>query len=153
MKKLQKLVIVTMLTTMLVGLTACSNRTPVSVDDFKETMEENGFEIADVTGQLAPESITAIILAYNDAYQIELYETIDDATATALFAENKDNFEDYAVGSAATLSKNIMNYAYYSVTSSGTYHALSKIDNTMIYVEADAEYKDEISEILKELGY
>ncbi len=153
MKKVYKMLAVALMTIMCIGLTACSNRTPVSVSDFNEIMEEKGFEIVDATGQVAPESITAISIAVNEDYQIELYEMVSDATATAVFAENKDIFEDYAIGSATTISKNIMNYAYYSVTSSGTYYALSKIGNTMIYVVADAEYKDEISEILKELGY
>lgn len=153
MKKLHKLVALATMMFMLAGLTACSNRTPVSVDDFDATMEEKGFEIVDATGQIAPDSITAISLAMNDNYQIEFYEMVDDATATAIYAENKAIFESYAVGSSATLSKNIMNYAYYSVTNSGTYYALAKIENTMIYVVADVEYKDEISEILKELGY
>ena len=153
MKKIHKLVVLTVLTITLAGLTACSNRTPVSVSDFNEIMEEKGFEIVDATGQVAPESITAISIAVNEDYQIELYEMVSDATATAVFAENKDIFEGYAEGSSLTLSKSIMNYSYYSVTNDGTYYALSKVGNTMIYVVADAEYKDEISDILKELGY
>ena len=153
MKKVYKMFAVAMMIIMSIGLTACSNRTPVSVSDFNEIMEEKGFEIVDATGQVAPESITAISIAVNEDYQIELYEMVSDATATAIFAENKNIFEEYAEGSSLTLSKSIMNYSYYSVTNAGTYYALSKIGNTMIYVVADVEYKDEISEILKELGY
>ncbi|MGN0430917.1 MAG: hypothetical protein ACI4EQ_01005 [Lachnospiraceae bacterium] len=154
MKKLNKVIAMAMMMILLAGLTACGNRTAVSVSEFNNVLEDKGYIIEDATGQIAPESITAISLAVGDDYQIEFYEFKNNAAATAVFNENKNIFESYASGGAsAEITKNIMNYSYYSVTSSGTYYMLAKIDNTMLYAVADSEYKDEIVEIVKELGY
>ena len=154
MKRLHKITVIVMMVMMLVGLTACSKKTAISVEEFNDTLESKGYTIEDATGQLAPDSITAISLALSDNYQIEFYEFVDDRTATAVFQENKIIFERAAdSGASAEITKNLMNYNYYSASTSSTFYMLAKIDNTMLYVEADVAYKDEIVEIVKELGY
>ncbi len=154
MKRFHKFAALAMMMVMLVGLTACSKKTAISVEEFNDILESKGCTIEDATGQLAPESITAISLALSDDYQIEFYEFVDNETATAVFLENKTIFEGHTgSGASAEITKNIMNYSYYSVSTSSTFYMLAQIDNTMLFVEADVAYKDEIVEIVKELGY
>ncbi len=45
------------------------------------------------------------------------------------------------------------NYSTYSLTTNGKYKYLSRIDNTLIYIDASDDYKDAIKDIIKELGY
>ena len=47
----------------------------------------------------------------------------------------------------------LKNYSKYTLLSSGKYMVVSRINNTVIYVNADANYKDNIKNILDELGY
>ncbi|MBQ7781890.1 MAG: hypothetical protein IJ405_07705 [Lachnospiraceae bacterium] len=154
MKRLHKITTLVMMVIMLVGLTACTKKTAISVNEFNDIMESKGCTIVDATGQLVPESIPAISLALSDEWQIEFYEFVDNDTAAAVFQENKIIFERAAdSGASAEITKNIMNYSYYSASTSSTFYMLAQIDNTMLYVEADVAYKDEIVEIVKELGY
>ena len=52
---------------------------------------------------------------------------------------------------SATVSMN--NYATYSLTTNGKYKYLSRIDNTLVYIDVDESYKDIVKDIMKEIGY
>ena len=45
------------------------------------------------------------------------------------------------------------NYSKYTLSSDGKYMIVSRINNTVVYLDVDSSYKDEIKTILNELGY
>ncbi len=45
------------------------------------------------------------------------------------------------------------NYNYFSFNADGNFHLIARIDNTMVYCETKKEYKDEIIDLVKTLGY
>lgn len=137
----------------LMNLTACGKKEAISLDEFNTGMEAEGYTIIDATGQIAPEQITAISLALKDDYQIEFYVFTDGDTAASTYEQNKYIFEEYKSSGHVEVYKNIGNYSYYALTSDGIYYLLSRVDNTMIYVVADAEYKSEINAMVKKFGY
>lgn len=137
----------------LLCLTSCKKREAVSAEVFNRTMEEQGYEIADATNQIQTEYVEAISLAQKDGYQIEFYVFSDAKAAFSVFGQNKSLFEEYKGAGSFELSKDIGNYHFYSLTTNGMYYLLSQVDNTMCYVVADAEYKAEIADIIKFLGY
>ncbi len=137
----------------LLCLTSCGRREAISAGVFNSTMEEQGYVIVDATNQTQTEYVEAISLAQKDGYQIEFYVFSDVETAFSVFNQNKSLFEDKAGTGSIELSKDIGNYHFYSLTTNGNYYLLSQVDNTMCYVVADAEYKAEITDIIKLLGY
>lgn len=137
----------------LIGLTACGKKEAVSLEKFNALMEEEGYTIADATGQVAPEQITAISLAMNDYYQIEFYVFTDADAAASTYVHNQNIFEGYKSGGYVDVYKNIGNYNYYALTSNGVYYLISRIDNTMIYVVADAGKSSEVNAVVKKIGY
>ena len=137
----------------LLCLTSCKRREAVSAEVFNGTMEKQGYVIADATNQTQADYVQAISLAQKDGYQIEFYVFSDAEAAFSVFSQNKSLFAEKEGTGSMELSKDIVNYHFYSLTSNGMYFLLSQVDNTMCYVVADAEYKAEITDIIKLLGY
>ena len=71
----------------------------------------------------------------------------------SFFNLNKDVFEKIKGNTAAETSVNLKNYSVYTLSTDSKYRVLSRIDNTVVYINVDKQYKDEVKGILEELGY
>lgn len=45
------------------------------------------------------------------------------------------------------------NFQKYTLSTESKYKVISRIDNTVIYLNVDDNYKEEVKNVLKELGY
>lgn len=155
MKK-SKILLLAMCVLMLVGcFTGCGKKTAITDDDFRTIANDNGLSIIDATEQF-PDSLileTASIAKSDDDWQIEFYVLTDSKAATGMFNTNKENFENLKGNASFQTSVAIGNHAVYSLVSNGTYMHVSRIDNTVVYVNEDAENKDAIDSVLKKMGY
>ncbi len=128
----------------------------ITFEEFKTNMEEKGFIISDVTSEFTEYGYieTVCIAASQDySYQIEYYKLLNEEYAVKFYNKNKSIFENEKTGASVETEKNGKNYLKYALETNGKYSALSKIDNTVMYVNADATFKNDIKSILKELGY
>ncbi len=137
-------------------MTGCKEKTSINAEGFKSAMEAKGFAVADASEQFADvNEITCVYIALlgEGDHQIEFYELDSDDSARRLFAGNKNIFEQSITGNHAESSVSLANYDKYTLTNNGAFMLLSRIDNTLVYVNSPSEYKDEINSILKEIGY
>lgn len=125
----------------------------ITSKEFIQIMEDNDFEIADVTEQFEDADIEVKkgYVALGDDYQIEFYTFDDEDEAKMFFKVNKAKFETDSASSEVSL--NGKNYSVYSVTSNGKYKFVERIDKTVIYLNVDKEHKDDVKDLVKELGY
>ena len=145
--------IITLLLLML-SLVACGNKVAKTVDEFTSFMEGKNFITQNVTSTTQTNGLaTAVIVALNDNYQVEYFAFKDNESGAGVFQHNKNLFDEKAPTKTLSTELNSSNYNYYSFTSGDTYYMVSRIDNTMIYCVASKEYKDEINNIVDELGY
>lgn len=154
MKLTKALAFVLCLGMILCFMTACSSKTPQTVSGFTEVMEAADFEVQDVTSDTETNGLaTAVLVAVGENYQIEFFELTDSETGEGVFYNNKQIFTDEH--SVQTMSSEVTsgNYNYYAFNADGNFHMIARIDNTMLYCEAAKEYKDEIVEFVKTLGY
>lgn len=157
MKKARYVLISLLCVMALIGFTGCGkNKNAISADEFCTKIENKGFLTTDSTAQYASskeitESYIAISKDYS--YQIEFVVLDSTSAAQSMFSKNKSIFESEKGSSNLTSSKELANYSKYTLKTNGKYKVVSRIDNTLIYINADAEYKDEIDSILDELGY
>ncbi len=127
----------------------------MSADEFYEEMEDEGYVMVDITAQYASYGIDEAYLAVkpNQEYQIEFYELSSISKAESMFESNKENFKDRAGSKRVTSSYGFGNYDIYSLTSNGDFMYLCRIDNTLLYIDVDDSYKNEVKEIIDELEY
>ena len=134
----------------------CTPRTSIKAEDFKDKMAANGYLMTDATSQFSNYEFVQKVWIASDAsyrYQIEFYQLENEDYAKEAFAVNKQNFE--GVTGTVTGSTNISmgNYAKFTQIADGRYMVVTRIDNTMIYIDAEITYKAEIEEIMKDLDY
>ena len=136
------------------SLCGCSSKTAINTDTFIKTLEAEGFTVTDVTSTTETNGLAkSVIIADNEKYQIEFYVLKDNDTGEGVFYNNKELFEDEH--SSKTLSSEFAsdNYDYYAFNADGNFHMIARVDNTMLWCEANKTYKKEIVALVEKLGY
>ena len=155
------LIIIGIIVVILVGIvlivfnTLNKEKTPISASTFNTTMEGKGYEMTDTTSQFAQYEnyMSESYVAQKIGYQIEFYELTNEENAISMYNANKTKFESQKTNASASTTASMNNYSTYSLTTNGKYKYLSRIDNTLVYVDVDESYKDVVKDIMKEIGY
>ena len=126
------------------------DKTVLTAEEFKTQMEEKGYIVEDATYQsTSDDHIDQIYEAtsQDNGYKIEFYVFENIEYAKMFYDVNKDAFED-------TISSGYLkNYSKYSLSSNNKYKVLSRVENTVIYVNENIAYTDAIKNLLNEIGY
>ncbi len=132
-------------------------KTPITLDTFKSSMEEKGYTLINAKNQISDyNNINQVYIAISgdNTYQIEFYELSDENVAINFYNDNKSIFESSKGNNSITSNISASNYSrYYTDSSTGKYMFVSRIGKTVIYGNVDKAYKDKVKEILDELGY
>lgn len=154
MKTTRTISIVVCLIMVFCFMTACSSKTPQTVTGFTKIMEAAKFDVQDVTSSTETNGIaTTVLVAVGEDYQIEFFELTDSEMGENVFYYNKQLFLDEHSTTSMSQEFTSDNYNYYHFDADGNFHLIAHIENTMIYCEAEKEYKNEIIEFVKTLGY
>lgn len=134
---------------------ANKEKTSINTNTFKNIMENKGYTIYDTTSQFEQYGnyMLSSCLVKNNNYQIEFYELSNTENAIDMYNTNKSKFEAQKSNMSTSTTTNMKNYSTYALTTNGQYKYISRIDNTLIYINVDENYKDSVQEIIKELGY
>ena len=130
-------------------------KTAITASSFNSTMSQKGYDVQDARSQFAGYDYIkqALIAVSQEGYQIEFYELEDETYAKNFYNDNKYIFESSKGNASAETSTSLKNYSKYTLSSNGKYMVVSRIDNTVIYVDVDNSYKDTVKTLLSELGY
>ena len=154
MKKIvTSVLVISVCVVLLASCSAFGPKTAITMSTFDTKAEEAGFTVIDAANQFGEGEIESVHIAMADNYQIEFYIVPTEQQAIAAYNQNKANFELSKGSGSSNSETNIANYSKYTQTSAGMYSVISRIDNTFIYVNADANYKSEINDFLKAIGY
>ena len=116
-------------------------------------MEAAGFTLVDAADQFEEGRVESVHIAVGENYQVEFYIVPSVEQAKRTFAEKKASIEAAKGSASSNKSFQVANYSSFSQTSDGIFSLVSRTDNTFIYFNAGSEYKKEISDIIKDLGY
>ena len=140
-----------------VGIFFITNKkVSITGTEFKNIMKEKNYVVNDAKNQFESyDYIKKVYIAASSdySYQIEFYEMSDSNKAMSFYNTNKNIFESDKGSLSSNYSVNISNYSKYSLSSDSSYKVISRIDNTVIYVNSKKENKDKIKKVLKKLGY
>lgn len=156
MKRVKQLLMGLMCFVVLFTLTGCGNKTAITSDDFKSKMESSGYTVQEATNQMSDYDYIKqvyIAISSDSTYQIEFYELSDNDYASSFFNNNKKTFEDSKSSGSTETSVSVDNNEKYTLTTNGKFKVVSRIDNTVIYLNVDDNYKSSVKDVLKNLGY
>ena len=155
-KTLRVLLVFTICLTSLFCLAGCGKKkTAKTADEFYTFMTDKKFVIKDSKSEYSShnEIVRSYVAAPSDlSYQIEFLELDSDSSAKNMFASNQRIFQDTS-STKIESSVSTSNYDKYTLEVDGKYKVISRIDKTLVYVDASVEYKDNVNKLLEELGY
>lgn len=156
MKKIKNIISLIICFIAVLTVTGCKDKKSITADEFKNTMESNDYTVQEATDQFSEYDYVEkvyIALSSDSSYQIEFYQLSDDDYATSFYNNNKSIFEESKSSKNSETSVSMANYSKYTLETNGKYKVISRINNTAIYLNVDAEYKEDVKSILKKLGY
>lgn len=128
----------------------------MTATEFKTLMQEKGFVVSDATSQFSDYDYVkqVYVAAPSDySYKIEFYELSNLDYATMFYNNNKSIFESSKGNASGETNVSMKNYSKYSLSTNGKFKVVSRIDNTVIYLDVNSNQKDTVKDLLKELGY
>lgn len=128
----------------------------MTAKEFKTLMQEKGFVVSDATNQFSQyDYVEQVYIAVPSdySYQIEFYEFSDVDYATSFYNNNKSIFKSSKGNNSRETSVGIKNYSKYALSTNGKYKVVSRIDNTVIYLNVDSNNKDIVKDLLDEIDY
>ncbi|MBP3799703.1 MAG: hypothetical protein ILA19_01850 [Bacilli bacterium] len=156
MKKVfKKITIFAVLLCTIIVVTGCSKKV-ITAENFKNTMDSKGYNVVDVTDQFASQGTMKkgyVALQKESKYQVEFFELETEVAAESMFETNKKRFEEMKGSSSAETSVDGSNYSKYTLSTGGKFKVVTRVENTLLYLDVDKEYKDEVGTIIDNLGY
>lgn len=153
MKKTKLFAVVLVLMTLVSVLASCtSERKPQDADGFSKVMENNGFEVHDVSLGLDP-TITSQIFALKEEYQVEYYKFTDNEVCRETFDKIKEEMNDNNPVKTLSTDIDMDNYGYFDFNAGENYFIMARVENTLIYCTANKDNRNDIIGIFKTLGY
>ncbi len=131
-------------------LTACSEKKALKSDEAALILSNNGFTVTDVTGQMEDDRISYVASANNGRFQIEYYVFAKEDDAKEAYESNKESFEN---NKTKGKEKKDETYQKYTQELSDTYNVLTRVGNTLLYSSVNIEYKKDLNDVIKDLGY
>lgn len=157
MKKIKKLFLSLLLLPCVFMLSGCFTQKSITADQFKNIMEKNGYEVIESTDQYKEimKVKKSYIALYKDRkFQFELIEFDTIEEAIKIYEINKQKFEEKK-SNVANMYINLdgKNFSKYRCISGGKYMALTRVNNTLMYVDVNQEYEKEVNKAIKKFGY
>ena len=133
--------------------TGCMTREKLTPYDFKLNLEKRGFVVSDKTLTQSNQKITSYYVATNSEkkYEIEYYELNNEMTAQGIYLKYKEQM--ITTGAQVSTEVNLGNSEKYVDNYNGKYRVASRVANTVIWIDANIEYQEEIKSLLREIGY
>ena len=131
-------------------------KNPLTTKEFISKMIDKGYTVIDAKDQLVGYDKlkeATIALSKDNKYQFEFYELEDKDSAIKFYEYNKKLFESVKGNSSKESSAEFKNYSKYTLSTDGKYKVISRIDNTVMYLDVDDNYTETVKSVLKELGY
>ena len=128
---------------------------PITAEDFKIKMENNGYSVEDITNESPYDAEKAYsAIKEKDEYTVYFYQFSSKKEAKEFFKESENNLIKYKKnGFYSTTTINLINYLVYEQKGDGNYGIVSRIDNTAIRSISSLEKGEDVKSIFIELGY
>lgn len=151
MKKLSLIVVFVLFA---LTLTGCLNKSVKTTDDFIKLAEKKDMKITNAIDQFGyVDFIEEANVATADGWQVEFYVLSDVAEAEGMYETNVAKFEAKKANSSTETSSEMGNYDSYGLTTAGFYMYVARVENTIIYLDVEEEYKEEAKAFIEEFGY
>lgn len=146
-----------MLTVFALLLTACGvKKEAIDDEEFNRIMSNERFTVENREKEFDEnEYVEDILLAIQEDnnYEIVFLELESDSYAKKSYELAKKFIEPFKEGTSNYTEVNLANNSKYTLTTEDIYFVIARVEDTIIFLEVDKEYKAEVTDILNKLGY
>lgn len=139
------------------SLTGCSiSKNKVTGDAFKNQMTAANFTVVDCKSQFERyDYVSEVYLARHKeyGYQVEFYVLKDKEYAKSFYSNNKNLFESSKTKTYTEAKSSGKNYDKFVLETNNKYKVLTRVENTVLYINIDSKYKEKVNKVIKNLGY
>lgn len=132
-----------------------NNYVNYSSNNFKDYMEENNYYISDVSNTNQNYNrVSKYYIARINNYSIVYLYSDDEEKIIKSYTSVKDSIIDIeTIYVKDKIDINTKRFSKYSVNDNGKYMIVAKKGNSMIFSNANIEYKEKIDKVFEDLGY
>jgi hypothetical protein len=150
---MKKISVLALCFVILLAFAGCGSKTAITGEQFTDIVKGHSFTVSD---SMTPEDASLYdteLFAENGTDMFIYLNVNDTAEPLGVFGGIKSQVEALKGNVNTETSAQGSGSAKYTLSTNGKFYAISLIGNTLVYAEADAANKDEIKDILTELGY
>ncbi len=123
------------------------------VNTFIATMQNNGYSVQNTMNYIS-DFVIDYYIATKNGYQVDFIVTSNGDATYSIY----NQFVNQINSNKGSISSNVIDFAVndyrkYAITTNGTSYIVAKNDNTVIYADAPAEYREELNQLFDSLGY
>ena len=151
---MKKLVFFSIIFAFVLLLTGCGKKSAINTSKFRSIVESSGYTFTDDYDSYSSYNYfnEAVIASKGDC-DIQFFVLDNASDAKNMFNTNKSKFENSKTGLSTEVSTSLNNYDTYLVQTNGYYKYLSRVDNTLVYVNVLMECKDSVKNIIDIMKY
>ncbi len=133
--------------------TGCVFYNVVDKEEFNKHFTALGYSISD-TEEAKYEADTYLVATKEDVpYKVEYYEFENEVEAKKVYEKYKDSIVDYITANTENQETKGAVFAKIVAESTDDYIVISRVKNTLIFIDGTHDYKDSIDDILKDIKY
>ena len=134
--------------------TGCGFYNLVDTKEFKEHFGALGYSTSDTETPLYDTAESYVVATKSDVpFKIEYYEFESEVEAKKVYVKYTDSIVDYITTNSKDTEVTGAVYAKWTSISQGEYIKISRVKNTLIFINGTVEFKDEIDKLLEDIKY
>jgi len=136
-------------------ITRIGSRVPLDAQEFTYRMEESGFVVHDIRYTLEDPEFFRYALAVDTYFFFMEFGVLHtSADARRLFNAIRSDIEAAGRGApTSSTSVDMPNFNRFTLTFEGHHHVVSRIESTIVFAVTSSEYRAQLTEVLRMLGY
>ncbi len=154
-KNLKNVCLLVLVWAMLLSLSACGVKEPMSGEEFVNSMEKLGLTVTDETEEAANDSFEKVYVAVDkEKYSFEYYICKSGAHAQGAYKYAVDNVKNlYGNTDNIAVEHNNPIQSSYALTAEDYFVEIILLKNTVLFVTAYPDYKTESGFIIQKMGF
>jgi len=153
---MKRIIGVALIVIIALSLVACGGFTPrevISAEEFTTIMTGEGHFVEELFYDDIISGLQTLLLADLGDFDVEFFVLETDARAREVYNQIKRNLEDGRGRTSSHRETNLANFSRFIQTTDGRFEALSRVENTLVFISASAADRSAAEAVLELLGY
>jgi len=150
---MKRIIFVALLAIAALFVVACSPREVLTAEEFTLRMANAGHMVLDISHTSDIPGGEVYLIADAGNFEVEFLVFATEGQARSMYSIMLRLMEDNRGTVSSHRQSSMANFDRITQTSSGVFEALTRVENTLLYIYADADDRDAVNAILDLLGY